>query len=187
MYKKEKKAIILWAKRLYEKGLVEGASGNISLKLERNRVLITTQNSYLGYLEEDDLVVSDLKGNILQGDKKPTSELKLHLHIHKNFNKRVVLHAHPAFTTLYFSQFKKLKTITFEPQVYLKDFKVIPQKAYNVLDTKPVIKALTKSNIVVLKNHGVVSLGQNFKEAFSLIEILEKEAKLNTILKYIHG
>lgn len=185
MYTAEKKQVILWAKRLYDKGLISGASGNISMKLGKKKILITAHNAYLGYLSRENLLVSSLEGKILEGKNKLTSEKKLHFDIHKNFEEKIVLHAHPPFTNLYFSRFNKLKKIDFESQVYLKDFKIVPQQGPNVLDSKPVIEALEKSNIAVLKNHGAVSIGSDFKTSFSLIEILEKQAKLSTILRNI--
>ena len=186
MYIKEKKEIIFWARKLYERNLIVGAAGNISLKLGRGKILITTHQSYLGYATGADLVIIDEKGNVLTGSRQPTSEKKLHLVIHKHFKEKVILHAHPLFTNLYFSRYKKLKTVSFEPQVYLKNFGVVPQSGPNVVATQPVVKALKKSNIAVLKNHGVICIADDFKKALSLIELLEKEAKTNILLKCIH-
>jgi len=186
MYRKEKQELIFWAEKLYRKGFVLGTAGNISLKINKRKILITSHNSYLGYLRSVDLLVLDIKGNILQGNRQPTFETRLHLGIHKNFKERVVLHAHPPFTYFYFCRLNKLKNASFESRVYLGKFKVIPQKTPNVLNAGPIIRGLKASKIAVLKNHGVVSIGDDFKEALSLIEILEKESKLNVISGCIH-
>ena len=185
-YKKQKKEIISWARRLYEKDFVAGASGNISMKAGRNGLLITAAGSYLSCLKESDVVLINPAGGMLRGKGKPTSEKKLHLDIHANFSETVVLHAHPPFTTLFFSRYKKIRPMSFEAGLYLEGVRVIPQRTPNVVDTRPVIKALASCKIVVLGHHGVVAIGADFRKAFSLIEILEREAMLNIIAKGIH-
>jgi len=128
----------------------------------------------------------DLKGNILEGEGELTSEKKMHLDIQNKFKEiKVVLHAHPPYTVGFFNYFKKLNPFSFETKLYLSSLKVIPQKTYLVLNTNPVLKALEKSSIVVLKNHGVVSIGKDFKFSFGLIELLEEQAKINLLLKII--
>ena len=135
-------------------------------------------------LTEEDILLLDLDGNVLEGEKEPTSEKQLHLEIHRSFPQiSVVLHAHPPFTVGFFEVFEKLNIFSFEAKFYLGDVKAIPQSTPIVSDTEPIIKHLENSNIVVLKNHGVVSVGKNFRESFSLIELLEQQCKVNLFLK----
>ncbi|MDL1955831.1 MAG: class II aldolase/adducin family protein [Candidatus Desulfofervidus auxilii] len=183
-YEKEKEEIIFWGRKLYERGLVCGSSGNISKKVN-DKILITAHNSYLGFLEKEDILILDRDGKILEGDKKPTSEIALHLAIHKNFSEKIVIHAHSPYTVYYFQYFKILKPLTFEEKFYLGKIPVIPQNTPTVTDILPVIDALKKNNIVVLKNHGIVAIGNDFKSTFSLIELLEINAKLSLITQAI--
>ena len=182
-YANEKKEAIYWAKKLNERGFVTARSGNISLKVAEG-LLITSHDCYLGELTNDDILLVDLEGNIIKGDKELTSEKSLHLGIHNKFpRKKVVLHSHSPYTIAFFHYFDKLDIFSFEAKFYLGDVKVVSQATPTVTEIEPVLKELENSNIVVLGQHGVVSIGQDFKEAFSLIELLEEQAKINLILK----
>lgn len=180
---KQKEQIIYWARRLNERGLVSARSGNISLKVDEG-ILITSHDCYLGELSYEDILMVDSKGNVLEGKGEATSEKGLHLGIHRKFpHVKVVLHSHSPYTVAFFHYFGRLDIFSFEAKFYLGEIKVVPQETPTVTHIAPVLEALADSNIVVLGQHGVVSIGQDFKEAFSLIELLEEQAKINLILK----
>jgi len=183
-FKKEKNEMISWAKALNQKGLITAKSGNISYKVDSDKVLITAHDSYLGYLEEKDILVMDLKGNILEGKGELTSEQSLHLGIYNKFSSsKVVLHAHSPFTTAFFHYFEELEVFSYETKFYLGKVPALIQNTPTVTEVEPVLSALEKNNILVLKHHGVVAMGSCFKEAFSLIELLEEQSKVNLLIK----
>lgn len=183
-YRKQKKEIIYWAKILNQKGLVSARSGNISCRVAPKKVLISSHDSYLGYLDEKELLLADLEGKILEGKLDLTSEKELHLSVYKKFKEaKVVLHAHSPFSTAFFHYFDKLDIFSFEAKFYLGGLKIISQETPTVTDLVPVLTALESSNITVLKNHGIISVGKDFKEALSLIELLEEQAKVNMVIR----
>lgn len=185
-YKKEKKEIIYWAKFLNKRGLVTARSGNVSYRVTEDKILITTHDSYLGHLEKEDIVLSDLVGNILTGKGELTSEKNLHLAVYKKFeNIKVTLHSHSPYTTAFFHYFDELEIFSFEARFYLGKIKVVSQELPTIINLEPVIKNLEASNVVVLKDHGVVAVGENFKAAFSLIELLEEQARVNFLIKSV--
>jgi len=176
--------MICWAALLNQRGLVTVASGNISCKLDDQTLLITAHDSYLGHLDQDDIIVIDLAGNILEGRKQATSEVSLHCDIHARYKEtKVILHAHPPYTVAFYHYYKKLDIFSFESKMYLKDISVIAQHSPTVEDTAPVVKGLAENTLAVLKDHGVVSIGENYKQAFSKIELLEEQARVNLLLK----
>ena len=184
-YREQKKEIIYWAKVLNQKGLVAARSGNISYRVASDEILISSHDSYLGYLEEEDLLLVDLVGKVLEGESGPTSEKEVHLSVYNKFKQAgVVMHTHSPFSTAFFHYFDKLDIFSFEAKFYLGSLKIVPQETPTVTDINPVLAALGSSNIIVLKNHGIISVGKDFKEAFSLIELLEEQAKVNIA---IHG
>jgi len=185
-YKKEVTEIINWARLLNERGYVTARGGNISYQVDEDTILMTAHDSYLGFLEEKDVLEMDLK-NLHQDNKKEfSSERFLHLEIQKKFAEgKVVVHVHSPYTTAFFEYFDVLEMFSFEVKFYLGDVSVIPQETPTVTLIAPVIKALEDSNIVVLKNHGVLAVGKDFKEAFSLIELLEEQARVNFAIKSV--
>jgi L-fuculose-phosphate aldolase len=147
---------------------------------------VTAHDCYLGFLKEEDILLINLAGKVLQGEGELTSEQKLHLGIYNKFDDiNVVLHTHSPYTTAFFHYFDSLDIFSFETRFYLGKVNVLTQITPTVTDIAPVLKGLSNNNIVVLKNHGVVAIGRNFKETFSLIELLEEQAKVNLLVKTI--
>jgi L-fuculose-phosphate aldolase len=178
-YEKEKEEIIFWGRQLYQSGLNSGSSGNISKRIGEN-LLITAHGSYLGFLNREDIILMDKRGEVLDGDKESSSEKPLHLAVYNDFPENsVVIHVHSPYTTYYFHYFDTLNFISFEEKFNLGNIIAIPQATPTVTDISPVINALEKNDIVVLKNHGVVAIGKNFVSTFSLIELLEINVRLN--------
>jgi len=181
---KEKQEIVFWAEMLHRKNCLSGASGNISYGLAVDRLYITAHDSYLGFLKEEDILLVDAEGVVIEGAGSITSEKALHLGIHRAFSDaRVVLHAHPPFTTAYFNRFDDIEYISFESKFYLGRVPVIPQDTPTVTELSPVLEALENNKIVVLKNHGVVAIGKDFKPAFSLIELLEQQCSVTLLTR----
>jgi L-fuculose-phosphate aldolase len=183
-FEREKGSIIYWAKQLGQTGLAIASSGNISQRPVNDHVLISAHNAYLGQLNDHDIVLVDRDGKVVEGDKKPSSETKLHLGIYKKFfDIKVVIHAHAPFSTAFFHYFDKLDIFNYETELCLGDVPVIPQNSFNVIDIEPVLAALEANNIVILKNHGVLAIGRNFRQAFGLIELLEEQARINMMIR----
>lgn len=180
-FEKEKQEICFWGSQLHQHGINYGRSGNISKRVG-DKILITAHESYLGFLEEGDILVMDQAGGIVEGDKEPTVEKPLHLSIYRQFPQRnVVIHAHPPYTVHYFYHHETLDPITLEERVYLGEVNTITQKTPTITDLDTIHQALNINDIVVIKDHGVVAIGEDFKYTFSLIELLETNARLRLI------
>jgi len=180
---KNRNAIIQIGRLLWEKDLTAATSGNISLKIGKDKLLITAHNSCLGWLTEKEIIVMNLEGESHQ-DKEPTTEKPLHLAIHKRFKHAAVIHAHPPYINGYFAVQDKLENLTFESRLILGDVPCVKQETPSVTDVNSVLKALENSNIVVLKNHGAVAIGDSLSDTFFLIQLLEEAIKVNVVAKF---
>lgn len=178
-----KEQIIRVGRRLSEAGLAIAKSGNLSGRLDRDNILITATGTVLGELKDDDIVKVNLATDKCDSAKLPSSELPLHVLVYKNFPAKAVVHAHPPLINGYFSVSSSLKALTFETKLYLGDVPVIEQDTPTVTRPESVIGALKSNNLVVLKNHGAVSIGNTFEEALSLIEALEEAVKTAAIAR----
>jgi L-fuculose-phosphate aldolase len=180
-FEKEKQEIIFWGTQLYNRGLTYGPSGNISMKIGE-KLLVTAHESYLGFLHEDDILVMDGEGALLEGNKEPTSEKSFHVSIYKQFpGKKAAIHAHSPHTTHYFHYHDDLIPITLEERMYLGKIDAIIQKTPTITELASVYQALESNDIVVIKDHGVVAIGEDLQYAFSLIELLEINARLHLV------
>lgn len=175
--------IIRTGKTLYGRQLVVGTSGNISCRLNARQLLITGTSTCLGDLKPADIVVAGVDGAFARGGKRPSSELPLHAMIYRNLPVAYVIHCHPALTNAYFSVRSKLEEVIFETKHCLGNVPVIPQTGVNVTDPAPVIAALKRSPLVVLKNHGVVAVGASFNQPLYLTETLESAVKIAAVAR----
>jgi ribulose-5-phosphate 4-epimerase/fuculose-1-phosphate aldolase len=179
---KNKKEIIEIGRFLWEKDLVAARSGNISLKIDKKTILITSHNCSLGFLCEEDIIEMDLDGHA-KDDKAASTEKPIHLAIHKEFSEAAVIHAHPPFINGYFSACDKLECLTYESRLLLGNVPCVPQETPSITNVDVVIEALKNSNIVVLKNHGVIAIGNSLRDAFFLIQLLEDVVKVSAVAK----
>ncbi len=173
--------IINIGKKLYELRLVVARSGNLSCRIDGNNVLVTATGTCLGSLTQDDLIKVDLGADTQ--DPRLTSEFPLHSQIYKNFPNRVIIHCHPSLINAYFAVYPELKALTFETKLYLGNIPVVEQDTPAITKLEPVIEALKVSNLVVIKNHGVVAIADKFSDALYLIEALEEAVKVASVAR----
>ena len=172
-----KKEIIETGKRLDVLRLVSGRSGNLSVRIDEKNILVTATQAALGSLKEKDILRVDLTKEGDLKNKRVTTEFPLHSLIYKNFPHQAVIHCHPALVNAYFAVYSDIKALTFETKLYLGNIPVVAQDTPAVTRPELVIEALKTSNLVVLKNHGVVAVANNFKDALYLIETLEEAVR----------
>lgn len=176
-----KKLLVAYGKKLLDKNLVAGTSGNLSLRGQADEIYITP--SGMDYLEitEDDIVKINFMGEILEGVKKPSSEWMMHVEIYKNYpNYNAIVHTHSPIATAFAVSRKKIPLILIEMKPFLGgEIEVAPFKPSGSLElAKSLIPYLKKSNSCLLANHGVVSCGKNIESAFLSAEYVEDAAKI---------
>jgi L-fuculose-phosphate aldolase len=175
--------IIRVGQRLYRAGLAVAKSGNLSARLDTENILITASGTFLGGLSPEEIVKVNLSTGQCSADKKPSSELPLHSLIYKNFPFQTVIHCHPPLINGYFAVKDKLDALTFETKFYLGEVPVVPQETPTVTDPQAVVSALKSNNQVVLKNHGTITVSENFNEGLNLIEALEEAVRVAAVAR----
>ncbi|MBI4309414.1 MAG: class II aldolase/adducin family protein [Candidatus Omnitrophica bacterium] len=183
-----KNKIIETGKLLWDKGLVTGFNGNISARVDDGTLLITATGTCLGYLKPQDVLLMRISGEVI-GDGNASTEKLMHTAIYKNFPEvKAVVHTHPTYTNGFFLANTGFTPKTFEAKFYLGEVKSVEQTTPSVTDTAPVIQELKATNIVVLRNHGVVAMGPDLFHAFVLIQELEEQVKMDLVnVHYMQG
>ena len=179
--KKNIAEIIDVSNEIYDKSLVSGKSGNISARFG-NVVAITPTLKSLSNLCEEDIVLVDMDGNILTKGK-PSSEVNMHLEIYKKRSDvNAIVHTHSPYATGFAFSNKKLKR--------LEGFGAIKNPYLSEIEyEKPGTDELAKSasegikdeDVLILKNHGVICVSENLKEAKLLAVFVEETAKTQFI------
>ena len=167
---------------VYRKGLTPGKSGNISRKINDEsgcKVIITPSGVSLKDVDPENLVVVDCSGNLIHGQKNPSSELEMHLKIYEKRNDvGGVVHTHsPYITGFSFSNelIPRLEGFGKIKDPYLKVVEYAPPGSRALADAAS--SALIEEEVIVLKNHGVLTVGTDLDEAAILAEFIEGSAK----------
>ncbi len=176
-----KKNIISIGRLLWEKDLVSGLNGNISRRVDEETILLTGHGTCLGLLQEQDILLMNLDGTLLEDGHISTEKL-LHTEIYKNFPEvTAVIHTHTVYTNAYFLNNEVLVPQIFETKMCLGEVKSVAQLTPAVTDVAPVMKCLENNNITVLRKHGVVAKGGDLFDCFLLIQALEEAVKIDAV------
>ena len=92
--------IVEVGRRLWERGYVASNDGNISVRLDEHRLITTPKSVSKGFMTPDMMVITDLDGKKISGERDPSSEIKMHLQVYRDRpDARAVVHAHPPTAT----------------------------------------------------------------------------------------
>ena len=175
---------------LYDRNYVVGHDGNVSLRLEGDRVLITPSGVSKGRMEPDMLVVCDLDGRVLEGDRYPSSEMAMHLLVYRERpDVGAVVHAHPPVSTAFaicrrpLSQKYLTETISGLGEVPVAPF-ALPS-THEVPDS--ILPYVDGHNAVLLANHGALTWGKDLWTAFDRMETVEQTARIYAQVSQLGG
>ncbi|WP_456433988.1 class II aldolase/adducin family protein [Thermosulfuriphilus sp.] len=175
----EARELIETCRRLYQRGLVAGSEGNVSLRCADGRILATPSGRNKGLLESKDLCLLSAEGGHLSGPKA-SSEMALHLQIYRlRPDVSAIIHTHPPYVlALTIAGFSLTEPLLAEGALFFKDLELAPFAVPGTDEVPAVVAPLIRrTNVVVLERHGLVAVGKGLEEAFNLTDMLEHLAK----------
>lgn len=164
-----KKSIVDVAQMLNRKGLVGTYEGNISVK-DGDRVYLTPSGHSKELLTEGQIIITDLEGNLLEGQLKPTSETPMHTKCYElRPDINAVVHCHAPYATAYAQANIPVESkVSPEFMLLFGKVPVIPYGTPGTLDIIAGLEDVIKDyDVVLLANHGVLAVGATPLEAFS--------------------
>ena len=183
------KDLIKYGKRAGKKNFTPGMSGNISARFGNN-IIITTSGSANGYLKEDDFVVIDFDGNVVQGNKKPSSEKMLHVEFYKmRPDINYILHVHAPCLSSFASAGVALDEPIMAENVYY--FGHIPLAEYGLPSSRDLVEKTSKYfkdfDAVLMANHGFIVGDSTLESAYLKLELAESYAQVVLNTKMLGG
>ncbi|HVJ47918.1 class II aldolase/adducin family protein [Desulfitobacterium sp.] len=184
-----KTKIIEIGREIIRTGLVAGTWGNISAWDESQAGFWITPSGmdYLS-LKEEDLVLMNLQGDVLEGQRTPSSEEQLHRAIYSQRKEvKGIVHTHSIFATAHAVAQVPLPGL-------VEDFAMIVGGEVSVADyhragteelTEAAVRALADKNGVFLANHGLVGVGRSVEEALKVCQIVEKNAQIHIMSRML--
>ena len=183
-----KAEIVEVGRRIWSRGFVAANDGNISARIDENRVLITPTGVSKGFMTPADLIVVDFQGEVLSGTKKPSSELFMHLAIYRERpDAWSICHAHPPVATGYAVAGIPLDAcILPEVIITLGSIPVIPYGTPGTFELyAPFLERLKEHDAFLLANHGAITVGSDILSAYHKMETLEHFAQISLVTRQL--
>ncbi|MEM2009330.1 MAG: class II aldolase/adducin family protein [Thermosphaera sp.] len=186
MYEDVKSKIVEAMKYMEEKSLNHGRSGNISVKVSDDKILITPSGVVKSRMKVEDILVVSPNGEILEGTLFPTVEMPMHLAIYKEFKHvGAVVHAHGLYSSVLAVSRESLPPIIEEMIMYTGgDVRVAEYAPFGSERlAKNVVEALRDRSAVLLANHGVVACGKTLEQALEVLTLVERVSQIYILAK----
>ena len=186
---KLKSELIEYGKLAGVKNFTPGYSGNMSARYD-DKILITSSGSSNGYLSEDELVIMDYEGNLIEGGKKPSSEKMLHVEFYKQRpDVNYIIHVHSPFLSTFACCRIALDEPVMAENVFY--FGQIPLSDYGLPSAMDLVEKTAKYfkdyDAVLMANHGFIVGDKTIKDAFFKLELAESYAQVVFNTKLLGG
>ena len=185
-----RRAIVEYGRLLWNRGLVAGSSGNVSVRLSDGTIVVTPAGRALRALAADDLVRVDNRGSIVGSGARPTSELPLHLAAYRaRVGIRCVVHTHPTYCV----GWSKTGTLfPLDTVGAIESLGPIRFTRYAKSGTSELADLCSAAfadgaETVVMERHGISSVGTTLEEAYLRTELAEQTAHIEFAAKLLGG
>jgi L-fuculose-phosphate aldolase len=175
-------------RRVYAKGFAAANDGNISCRLDADRVLCTPTRVSKGFMKPDDLCIVDLEGKQLAGKRKRSSEILLHLAIMKaRPDVRSCVHCHPPHATAFAVAHEPVpKCILPEFEVFLGEVAISPYETPGTQTfADSVLPFVKDTDTILLANHGTITYGSDLEDAYFKTEIIDAYCRILLLAKQL--
>jgi len=178
--------IVEVGRRLWLRGFVASNDGNISVRLDEHRLVTTPTGVSKGFMTPDMMVVTDLDGRKIAGERVASSELKMHLEVYRSRpDARAVVHAHPPTATGF-----AVAGIALDRAVLAEVITTlgsIPIAEYATPSTEELPAAVRKyvkaHDGILLANHGALALADDVFAAYYRMETIEHFARISLVAR----
>ncbi len=183
-----RRELVRFGKWLHRLGFMPGTSGNLSVRLDAERLLATPTGASKSLLRAADMVILDYNGRQISGTRKVTSEIGMHLAIYRERpDIDAVIHSHPPIATAFACAGRALdETLCQEAVMTLG---AVPLASYATTGTHEVAASLAPHvathDAILMANHGAVTYGPNLLDAFQKMETLEHLANIRLIAHHL--
>ena len=181
-----RKELSQYSKKSFQRGLISGTGGNLSVRISGgDAVLITPSGISLDDVTPEINILVTLEGNILSAPPglKPSKETSFHLAAYRlRPNIHALAHVHPPYATAYANKMLPLPLVTVSARANLKHVACVGCAIPGSSELRELVTAGLRANpearAILMKEHGILTLGKDLKEAFYLADLVEDTAKI---------
>jgi len=173
--------LLATSKELLARGLTEATAGNLSVRLSGGRAAMTPSSLAYETMTVGDLVVVDFEGNVLEGERPPTSEKALHLACMRDHEDiGAVIHCHALFATMFAVVRQPIPCVIEEFDVYVGGD--VPVADYRLTGSdelgEEVARHVGDRGAVLMANHGLLTVGKDPEQALKVASLVERTAQV---------
>lgn len=176
LLKQEREQVVEYCKKLVTAGLTRGTGGNISI-CNREAGLYAISPSGMDYfsMAPEDVVIMNLLGEVVEGEKKPSSEWNLHqIYYEKRKDLNAIVHAHSVYCTVLATNREGLPASSYLVAFAGKDVRCADYASFGTPElAEAAYKSMEGRSAVLLANHGLVTGGRDILHAFQTAEQIE--------------
>lgn len=180
--------IVEIGRRLYARGYTASNDGNISVRLDASRLLMTPKSVCKGFMSPEMMCITDLEGRKLQGDRDPSSEMKMHLEVYRQrADAQAVVHAHPPIATGFAVAGIPLdRAVLAEVVTTLGSVPIADYATPSTNELPDAVRKYVKAHDgMLLANHGALTLGTDLFAAYYKMETIEHFAKISLVTRML--
>ena len=183
-------SIVEVGKLMYQKSWVAANDGNISVRLDADRIICTPTGVSKGMMRPEDMLVVDLDGRKLEGERDCTTEIQMHCTIYKmRADVNSVVHAHPPVSTG-FAVAGRALNLAILPEAVVT-LGTVPLADYGLPGTpelsNQLVPFIPNHDALLMANHGVVCYGESLEKAFFRLETVEHLARISLVAELLGG
>jgi L-fuculose-phosphate aldolase len=180
--------IVEVGRRMYARGYTASNDGNISVRLDERRLLMTPKSVCKGFMTPDMMCITDLDGRKLQGDRDPSSEMLMHLEVYRQrADVRAVVHAHPPTATGFAVAGIPLdRAVLAEVVTTLGSIPIAEYATPATMELPEAVRKYIKAHDgMLLANHGALTVGNDLFGAYFKMETIEHFAKISLVARLL--
>jgi len=181
-----KRGLAEYARKMAYDNLVTGSSGNISQRSKSHIYIKRSGASFEEAKPSDFIPIGIDESTHKDSKKRPSCEYRFHLAVYKKRPEiEAVFHTHPLVATTLYSAGMRLKPITLEFALYIEGSLVVipfmPPGSKKLAEE--VKKAAESSDLIIMKKHGLITMGESLQEAYLRAIIVEREARAQVLCR----
>lgn len=188
LLKEIREEIVQYSRQLVTSGLTIGTGGNISVYDPETHLFAITPSG-VDYFEmnPEDVVVLDIDGNVVEGTRKPSSEVELHRIFYvKRPDIRAVVHAHSTYCTVLATNRMELPASSYLVAFAGKNVRCGEYASFGTPElAENTFQAMEGRQAALMANHGLITGAESLLRAFDIAQQIEFCAKVYVKAKAI--
>lgn len=185
MYEKQRREILEACMKMKEYRLISLTGGNVSVIVDDNRYLVTPSGMLYEKMSIDDIVLVDHECNVIEGTRKPSSDISALIHIFDHLPVKAIIHTHQPYATAVGFNNDSLPAcmVTLIDAAHAR-INVAPfTPSQDVGMGELAVKYANDATAIIMKHHGLIAYGKNLEEALYSAVYIEEAAKTYCIAR----